>query len=171
MLTRRQLIQTGLAGGLLLAGAGWWARPDGDLIPQPAYPRVFLSAHDALMLSAVAPVMLAAAQMDPALVVQGVDQAIASLPTGLQRELRQLLDLLTSRWGRRYVAGVANPWHRATPAEIDAFLRGWQLSRWRLLRTGYQALHALMAAAWYGNPVSWPHIGYQRPARIMGMLR
>ncbi|TDR73027.1 hypothetical protein [Paludibacterium purpuratum] len=171
MLTRRQLIKTGLLGGVLIAGAGWWARPDGDLVAALPWPMAFLTAHDAMLLSVVAPVMLAVEGLDAPLVVRGVDQAIAALPLALQRELRQLFDLLANRWGRRYVAGVVEPWHRADPADIAHFLQAWQLSRWQLLRTGYQALHALINAAWYGDPISWPGMGYQRPARIVGLLR
>jgi hypothetical protein len=103
-------------------------------------------------------------------VLQGVDAAIMALPPALQHELRQLLDLLTNPWGRRWLAGVARPWEQASAAQIEGFLRRWQLSRFSMLRSGYQALHALIMAAWYGNPRSWAAIDYRRPAPFSGLF-
>ncbi|BEV71253.1 MULTISPECIES: hypothetical protein [unclassified Paludibacterium] len=171
MLTRRQLIKGGVLGGVVLLGAGWLARPAPETPTGSSKAFQFLTPQDAVVVGAIAPAMLAVEALQVARVVQGVDQAIAALPLALQRELRQLFDLLGNPWGRRYLAGLSTPWSRADAIEVAAFLRRWQLSRLALLRTGYQALHALIAAAWYGNEESWPGIGYQRPARIMGVLQ
>jgi len=170
MLTRRQLIKTGLAGSLLLAGAGYLATPERDHLPAHATRLGYLSAHDTLLISAIAPAMLAVPGVNLAAVVQGVNQAMMALPLGLQAELRQLLDLLANPWGRRWLAGVSTPWQQASQQQIGDFLRRWQLSRFALLRTGFQALHALIMAAWYGNPLSWGGLAYQRPAMIVELL-
>jgi hypothetical protein len=37
------------------------------------------------------------------------------------------------------------------------------MSGFMLLRSAYDALHQLVFAAWYGNPRSWPAIGYAGP--------
>jgi hypothetical protein len=170
MLTRRQLIQSGLVGGVLLGAAAFLAAPAPDVLPPQGVNYGFLSSHDAWLLTAIAPVMLAVADLDLAVVVSGVDVAIRALPLGLQQELRQLLDLLAHPWGRRWIAGVSSPWNRAQPGEVADFLRRWQHSRLALLRTGFQALHALIMAAWYGNPRSWAALGYQRPAQVLAVL-
>ncbi|MTD32338.1 hypothetical protein [Paludibacterium denitrificans] len=95
---------------------------------------------------------------------------LPSLPPAVQREVRLLFDLLANRWARRYLLGVAVPWSQAGVAELSAFLRSWQISRLQWQRTGYQALHALIAAAWFGNPASWPALGYTRPAYVLERL-
>jgi hypothetical protein len=35
-----------------------------------------------------------------------------------------------------------------------------------LLRVAYFALHELVFAAWYGDPQSWPRIGYPGPPEL-----
>jgi hypothetical protein len=52
--------------------------------------------------------------------------------------------------------------------ELSRFLQRWQNSP-LLLRSAYQALHALINAAWFGNPASWA-LGYQQPPHIMSLL-
>jgi len=49
-------------------------------------------------------------------------------------------------------------------------LQQWQHSRLLLLRSGFQALHALINAAWFGNPASWGALGYQQPPQVMRVL-
>jgi len=170
MLTRRQLIKTGVCGGVLLAGAAYFGAPARELGSASNAHFGFLAAHDAALFAALAPVMLAVTPLDLPAVLCGVDRAIQALPLSLQAELRQLLDLLTNPWGRRWLAGVSNPWAWATPDEVATFLHAWQFSRFMLLKSGYQALHALVMAAWYGNPASWPALGYQRPESIVRLL-
>ena len=63
-----------------------------------------------------------------------------------------------------------SPWAQATPDELAAFLQRWQQSPLLLLRSGFQALHALINAAWFGNPASWSALGYQQPQQVMGLL-
>lgn len=169
MLTRRQLIKAGLAGSVLLAGAAWWAAPPGDR-PVPATAHEVLSARDAMLVGVLAPAMLGLPGVDVAAVVRGVDAALAALPDATRREVRQLFDLLENPWGRRWLAGVAEPWGEAPATAVAAFLGRWQQSRFALLRSGYQGLHALITAAWYGNPASWPALHYQRPAHVLAVL-
>jgi hypothetical protein len=171
MPNRRQFLQAGLFGGVLLAGAAWWAAPRPE--PQPAAVSpglVWLGAEDAVLIGAIAPVMLGLPGVPRELVIEGVDRAVLALPASMRQEVRQLFDLLGNGWGRRWLAGIDQPWSRVDAADIDRFLRRWQLSRLALLRSGYQGLHALIMAAWYGNPVSWKSIGYAQPAQVMAVL-
>jgi hypothetical protein len=174
MLTRRQLIKTGTLGALALFAAGWLGTPAADSRAARPAGTGFVNGYDAAMLRALAPAMtgLEPGAGQPTLdeVVAGVDQAIRSLQPAVQGEVRQLFDLLHNRWGRRWLAGVRTPWAEVTPAEAAAFLSDWQNSRLQLLRSGYQALHGLICAAWYGNPKSWSRIGYRQPAFVMEAL-
>ncbi|HJV06117.1 MAG TPA: hypothetical protein VJ642_02205 [Chromobacteriaceae bacterium] len=172
MLTRRQLFKTGLVGGMAVLAAGWLAAPAADPAPSAVSSSGlrFLTPLDAVIVRALAPVLLGQPDVPRDEVVRGVDQAVAGLPPAVQREVRLLFDLLANRWARRYLLGVAVPWSQAGAAELSAFLRSWQISRLQWQRTGYQALHALIAAAWFGNPASWPALGYTRPAYVLERL-
>lgn len=169
MPTRRTFLKTGLAGGVILVLAGLaYGPPAGE----PAYRPPPLKALDpaaATIVAAIAPVMLgpAVAGIDRAVLqaamVNGVDVAVSGLPAATRAEIARLFSLLDNRVARRWLAGVKSAWLAAGPAEIGAFLHRWQHSRLVLLRSAYQGLHQLIYAAWYGNPLSWPHIGYDGP--------
>lgn len=174
MITRRRLIQTGVVGAALLSlggGVALLARP-----PQgaPAPGLRFLTAGDAALLGALAPVMLGlqpgrdGVSVDA--IVASVDAAVCGLPPATQDELRRFFDLLARAWARRWLAGVNQPWERAPAAALASFLERWQRSRLLLLRSGYQALHALLGAAWYAQPSSWARIGYA-PSAALEALR
>jgi hypothetical protein len=170
MASRRQFLKLGLVGGALFAGAGWWAAPRPEPVARAVAGTQWLNETDGVVVAAIAPTLLGLADVPVAVVVQGVDRAVLALPAATRREVRQLLDLLGNGWGRRWLAGVRAPWAQADGSEISAFLHRWQTSRLSLLRSGYQGLHALIMAAWYGNPQSWPALGYAQPAQVMELL-
>ena len=73
------------------------------------------------MLAAITPAILAgtgATGASLAAAIGSVDRAVAGLPPHLQDEIRQLLALLASWPGRRWVAGVGAPWRDASVAEV-----------------------------------------------------
>ena len=98
-------------------------------------------------------------------VVRGVDRAVSGLPPGVQEEVAQLFALLGFPLTRRLLAGVGEPvgW-RQVPMRSGRFLERWRASSFALLRSAYAALHELIMAAWYGNPVAWPAHRLSRPA-------
>lgn len=161
---RRRFIQAGLAASLLLAGAAWLARPDATQ-PVPLAGARFLQGQDAPMLGALASPMLGLSltASEREAVLRGVDAAVTGMPLAIQAEVRQLFDLIGSNWGRRYLARVTPAWGEASAAEAAAFLERWRTAPIALLRAGYQALHALINAAWYGQAPSHAAIGYARP--------
>ncbi len=171
MITRRQLIKTGMAGSVVLLAAGWLAAPQPDEpVSVPGASLTFLQAADAVVIRSIAPVMLGMPGLPLDAIVQGVDRTIAAQIPAVQQELRQLFDLLANRWARWWLAGVRSPWAMAQPGELRHFLQRWQNSPLLLLRSAYQALHALINAAWFGNPASWQALGYQQPQHIMSLL-
>jgi hypothetical protein len=96
-------------------------------------------------------------------VVEAFDRAVSGLAPAVQAEISQLFSLLGLAAGRFIIAGVRSSWPEATGEEVAAFLARWRTSRFALPRAGYQALTQLIIAAWYGNPASWPGIGYDGP--------
>ena len=157
MTTRRQFVQTGLAGSLLL-NISACSRPSENGGRQT-------------VLRALIPVILAGAvPPDPsnleALItrtIAGVDKAIAGLSLPTQKEISELFDLLAFAPTRMLAAGIWSPWEQAKPEEIGKFLESWRHSRFDLLKSGYAALHDLIFGAWYARPDTWAAIGYPGP--------
>jgi len=175
MPTRRTFLAAGVAGAAALAAAGWW-RSSRDAIPvlvgTTPGPRL---APDALaVLTAVTPVFLEGALPEDKetastavqTTVANIGAAIAGLPPAAQEELGQLFALLGFPPTRVALARVTSQWPQASRDEIAAFLDHWRTSRFLLLHSAYSALHQLVFAAWYGNPESWPAIGYPGPPKL-----
>jgi hypothetical protein len=160
---RRQFIQTGLAGGLLLSFSGWL---------NAAGPRRF-SAAEREMLGAVVNAMLdgvlpaQGGQRQPLLAqtVDGMAKAVAGLSAASQQEIGELFGLLVIAPARMVLAGVSKPWREASVAEVGEFLQSWRFSRLSLLQSAYGALHDLTYGAWYGRPETWQAISYPGPPR------
>jgi hypothetical protein len=169
MTSRRQFLKFGLTGALLLTAAGA-VRGQRRYVPASgAEALAVLDADDRAVLAAIAPTLLdggASADANIDAVVGSVDRAVAGLPPYLQAEVKQLLALLASWPGRRWLAGVSGSWGDARRDEVAAFLERWRFSRWRMLQQAYHALHELVFAAWYARPDAWPAIGYPGPPEV-----
>ena len=174
MLTRRTFIFAGIAGASALAAAGW-LRGGGGASPLVDTASAPTLAPDALaVLTAVTPVFLdgalpddrAAATAAVRETVGNIGIAIAGLAPAAQQELGQLFALLGFAPARIALARVTPPWNEARNDEIAAFLERWRTSGFVLFQSAYAALHQLVFAAWYGNPASWPVIGYPGPPRL-----
>lgn len=169
-LSRRRLLQAGIAGAAALAVAGGvaWFRRRADERPRA------LDRDAREIVRAIVPAMLAGAlpaadaERSRAIddTVEAVDHAVAGLPPAVRGELGQLFALLALGLGRRVFAGVPSPWPEASRDEVDAFLVAWQSSAWALKRSAYDALHQLVIAAWYANPRAWPAVGYPGPPSL-----
>ncbi|HVA34063.1 MAG TPA: hypothetical protein VNG31_07925 [Candidatus Baltobacteraceae bacterium] len=172
-LTRRRFIETGVGGLVLLslANCGGAAKAPAGSFDDSGYTYRFLTAANRSMIAAVGGAMLAGAlPADSAAhgvalvqVVRGVDVAAAGLPPGVQAEIGQLFGLLDFPVTRALAAGVWHSWSGASSADVSAFLTRWRFSGIVLFRSGYQALHQLVMASWYGNSTSWAAIGYPGP--------
>lgn len=156
---RREFFKLGLIGGAMVALArfGMAAAPAGPLAPA-----------DRSRLAAIARAMLGAAMPADAAprVVEAIDGMLRGVPAATQAEARDLLDLLGMAPARLALAGFWSDWHEVPAAEVDAALDGWRTSRFALLRSAYGGLHELVMAGWYGDPASWPRIGYGGPPEV-----
>ncbi len=178
-ISRRRFIQTGIAGGILLVTAGsltrgaFWGK-GARRARNHGHAYRFLSQREHEVLGLIVPVLLAgvfsgteterAARVEE--VLRGLDEGIASQLPPIQKELRQLMSLLTFVPLRIAVTGLWSRWESLSHDQIDAFLHRWRTSRFAMLKTAYDALFQLTAASWYGNPKSWPEIGYAGPPRL-----
>jgi hypothetical protein len=166
---RRSFLKVGALGALALAAAGGIYRAT----HAPARPRFVLDGEARAALDAIVPAILAGAlPPDPAAcaaaiatATASVHQAILGLPQTMQKEVQDLFGLLALGPARRLLAGIADGWAGASGEQVSAFLQGWRLHRFGLLRSAYQALHDLVLGAWYANPASWEAIGYPGPIK------
>lgn len=171
MVSRRTFIAAGIVGAAALAAAAWLRGPHA---PASGVARRALDADGEAIFAAVAPVLLegalpagdAARKAALAQTLDGIDIAVAGLSPNAQAELRQLIALLALPPVRFGVARVSEAWPSASPAEVRRFLDNCRASRFTLMRAAYDALHALTFASWYGNPDSWPAIGYPGPPAL-----
>lgn len=175
MLSRRQFIKTGIAGGVLLALAAAFQKPLDRMGKQALVAGNPLDPSLRSVVQAIAPVILqgafpaAGAERAAALerITKGVAQAVAALSAASQKEVAELFALLAFAPTRIAVAGVSAAWDQASVADIEGFLRRWQHSNMDLLKSGYQALHDLVLGAWYADPQSWKAIGYPGPPSLV----
>ncbi|MHB8146183.1 MAG: hypothetical protein ACYDGM_02830 [Vulcanimicrobiaceae bacterium] len=177
MISRRELIKTGVAGAVVLglARCAPQRSPSAPKWTDDGYDYRVLDPQQREVVAVIAGVMLAGAL--PAsnahdgtapltLAVRGVDTAVAGLTPSVQAEVQQLFGLLTNPIVRPLATGLWSGWSDAGTHDVTAFLTRWRFSGLVLLRSGYDALHQLVMAGWYGNDAAWPHTGYPGPPKI-----
>ncbi len=171
MLTRREFLKVGLVGaaGLAAVSAFHYGRQKLQRAPGGG-----LDAGERAIIVAITPVLLSGALPEEAggaavldKTVAGVERAIAGLSAGAQEEVKQLFALLGFAPTRIMLAGLTDPWPRASAAAVERFLERWRFSRFGLLRAAYAALHDLVLGTWYADQDSWNAIGYPGPPEVI----
>ncbi|EGN75939.1 hypothetical protein A28LD_0427 [Idiomarina sp. A28L] len=98
-----------------------------------------------------------------------LDSMLAHSSPAMQKQIRDLVDLLTFSATQGLVSGYWGTWQNANQADIETFLKRWRNSKTQLFRFGYQGICQLCQMAWYGRPESWADIGYPGiPAYLRG---
>ena len=158
-LTRREFLQVGIAGAIVLA-----------TVPVMSRPR----ATSAVLIGALAPVVLAGSLPADSKarseavreVVEAFHRAVGGMSPAVQEEIGELIGLLTFAPTRILFTGLSSPVEKSSAEQIGVFLSRWRRSDFDLLRAGYQALTQLIQASWYDNPSSWAAIGYPGPPKL-----
>lgn len=179
-INRRQFLKVGIAGGVVLAGAGyashgvfWGSDTAKANVAGHGYQFFTIRDHEAMV--AIASVLLEGAfneaqqaQREDYVeeIVQAVDYVIAGFLPEVQAELRQLFTLLTFAPTRIVVGGPFSRWKNASPDKVRGFLEGWRYSSTALFQSAYDALVQLTMGSWYGNQKSWSVIGYPGPPNL-----
>lgn len=106
-----------------------------------------------------------AVALDQALtaLLERTEALVAGLPAHAQAELSQLLALLTSSAGRRWLAGIEPSWADASVAQVQAGLAEMRRSSLSLRLQAYQALHDVVGSAYFSDPSTWAVLGYPGP--------
>jgi hypothetical protein len=164
---RRRFLNLSLGSALLLSGLGGlaWLAPGTGRLPDAVAGRLrCLSSQQGRTLQAAALRILDGAEPAPSLdgaaaQILFIDRYLLSLAPPLRSDLRALLGLLEHaplvRFGARF--------SRLDPAAQDQVLRGWEASRFDLLRQGLFALKSLCCLAHYQDERSFSAIGYSGP--------
>lgn len=160
MITRREFLKTGLAGGVLLNVAAC-TRPS-----ENGGRTAILSALIPVVLAGALPSNTGEAAQHIVRTISGIEKTIAGLSLSAQKEIGELFDLLAFAPTRILAAGLWSPWAEAKPEALVAFLESWRHSRFDLLKSGYAALHDIIFGAWYAHPDSWESIGYPGPPEV-----
>lgn len=95
--------------------------------------------------------------------VEAVEARILALPDAMREDVLRLLHLFDSAGLRFLMTGRGRPFHAASPAAQDAWLRQWRRSSIPKLRTGYQALHRLVYFTYYASAEAAREIGARPP--------
>ncbi|MCG8996222.1 twin-arginine translocation signal domain-containing protein [Laribacter hongkongensis] len=170
VMTRRQLLKAGAAGGAALVLAGWWAQSSAGRPAACAPGESCLSPADRTVVLALAPALVGRWPADDPeagqTLLAGLDTAISSLPAPMQQEIGELFAFLSFppvRW--LYLRLPA--WDQVRPDAAAQALARLQGSPLPLVRSVYCGLHKLVLAAWYGNPAHWAATGYEGPPAVV----
>lgn len=174
-LHRRGFLKMGLVGSGLLLGASMLGSLQGcsthQLASQPERPLKILREKDAIILSAVAPVVLKGAlPTDPGARQQAIDRLLIQVDEFLLHsseyaygEFELLFDLMYLAPTRVLMTGLWRSWEHASEASIETFLADWRDSRINKLRMGYAQLTQLTSLVYYSDPASWDAGVYPGP--------
>lgn len=174
-LDRRAFLKLGAAGTVALAAAGLGATLAGcgSREHAAAHGYRFLRDADLRLLSALLPAVLAGLPLGPEVaqrVLQAIDQMLLRASAESRKNVYALYDLLHFGPTRWLAAGVREPWHEATAAQVEAFLVRWRDSRVGLFNVGYGALTRIIAAAHFAQPAGYEAVGYRPLPRVYDAL-
>ncbi|WP_304641241.1 twin-arginine translocation pathway signal protein [Pseudomonas sp.] len=171
-INRRQLLKLGTAASLALGTIGAAATLSGCSPSRPAQEYLVLRDIDLPMLAALYPALIGphpALLANPGLIqnaLRQLDETLAHTSPDIQKQVRDILDLLTFAPSRGLLTGIWSSWDQADPGRIDDFLQRWRDSRLELLRACYKILGQLLQMSWYALPPSWEAAGYPGPPTI-----
>ncbi len=168
-LKRRSFLKLGIAASVVLAvGGGALALMKPGLVNGRLSPsaRIVMTKIGQAMLLGTLPTDPSALQAASDALLQRTDAFLAGLPVHVTAELDQLLGLLISAPGRRFLAGVSGSWEEATTAEVGAALQSMRNSGTELRVQAYQGLHDIVCAPYFSGEESWAVLGYPGPRTV-----
>ncbi len=159
-LSRRRFVQTGLGGVLLVAfgavlptGCERYSATSGAL--------KFLSRKEYAVATQAAVRILGLPEEARDDIGVFIDGLLADLPPTSQRQARLMLRVVEH--GTHLFDLKTKRFTRLSPAEQDAYLRGWMESSLGARRVIFRALKTMAALGFYAQPSSWESIGYDGP--------
>ena len=130
----------------------------------------FLTQDDQILLEIIVPVFVSGLGLSRgaplSAIVQNIESTIVRLSIKSQTELRELLDLLATGFGRLIFANVWLNWQSASSDSVEQFISDWRENRLELLKIAYRGLHKLIVGSVYAEPSNWQDIGYAGPPKL-----
>ena len=159
-LTRRRLLQTGLGGALLLAVGA--ILPSGCARYSPTErPLRFLTRKEYAVVTQAAVRILGLPDEARENIGGFIDGLLAELPSTTQQQARLMVRVVEH--GTHLFDLKPRRFTRLTPAEQDAYLRGWMESTLGARRVIFRALKTLAALGYYAQTSSFEAVGYDGP--------
>jgi hypothetical protein len=159
-LTRRRLLQTGLGGALLLAVGA--VLPSGCARYLPiGRPLRFLTRKEYAVVTQAAVRILGLPDEARDDLGGFIDGLLADLPPTSQGQARLMLRVVEH--GTHLFDLKLRRFTRLSPAEQDAYLRGWMESTLGARRVIFRALKTMAALGYYAQTSSFAAIGYDGP--------
>jgi len=159
-LTRRRLLQTGLGGALLLAAGA--ILPSGCARYSPTErPLRFLTRKEYAVVTQAAVRILGLPDEARENIGGFIDGLLAELPSTTQQQARLMVRVVEH--GTHLFDLKPRRFTRLTPAEQDAYLRGWMESTLGARRVIFRALKTLAALGYYAQTSSFEAVGYDGP--------
>jgi len=135
---------------------------------------LFLTEQDRLLLEIIIPIFVSGLDLTKLLpvtqIMPDIDSTILNVSLKSQQELRELLDLLSTGFGRLMVANVWLNWQSASSTSIEEFISQWRDSKIGLLQIAYRGLHKLIVGTVYAQPGTWASVGYSGPPKIGALV-
>ncbi|MCC6849097.1 MAG: gluconate 2-dehydrogenase subunit 3 family protein [Deltaproteobacteria bacterium] len=169
-LTRRRLLRTGLGGALLLGFGA--VLPSGCARYSPVRSSLrFLTRKEYAVVTQAAVRILGLPDEERERLGGFIDGLLADLPPTSQSQARLMLRVVEH--GTHLFDLKPRRFTRLSPAEQDAYLRGWMESTLGARRVIFRALKTLAALGYYAQPSSFASIGYDGPwlGRIEATVR
>ena len=166
---RRTLLALGLVTGTAVTAAGTalgWLAPARRSGRLQSGPSAVMTAVAEAVLDGALPTDPSARAQALAAHLARLERTLSGLPPTMQAEVDQLLSVLASPAGRIGLAGLASPWHQATPQQLSAALQGLRSSSLALRQQTYRALRDLTNSAYFADVTTWPVLGYPGPVSV-----
>ena len=166
---RRSLLKLGLASAVVLVVAGGAAvlMKQGLIDGKLSHPaRIAMAKIGQALLLGTLPAEPLRLKAGTEAVLGRVDALLASLPAHVLAELDQLLSLLVSAPGRRWLVGLSTRWETATTEEVAAALQAMRTSGTALRIQAYQGLHDMVCLSYFSGEESWAVLGYPGPVAV-----
>ncbi len=159
-LTRRRLLQTGLGGALLLAFGSVLPTGCARYLPTERDLR-FLTRKEYAVVTQAAVRILGLPDEAREDIGGFIDGLLADLPPTSQGQARLMLRVVEH--GTHLFDLKPHRFTRLSPAEQDAYLRGWMESTLGARRVIFRALKTLAALGYYAQTTSFAGVGYDGP--------
>lgn len=173
-LSRRRLLKTGLVGFVLVSAGSAALLLQKPRLRSDGADLHVLDAREASVFAALAdrlcPALGAGAPGASALgLVASIDKLLASADPDALQGVKVGILLFDNAFTGALFGERVRPFSQLSADQQDVVIRSWQESRVGFKRTLMRALSSLIMTVYWGDPRTWPRIGYAGPPSAQGL--